>query len=73
MKDFDPAIINSVLGLLILINTLIIILAISAISFMLVNIGNKLSAMSDVRQSLVELTKVIEQNTRLLEYIGKNR
>lgn len=74
----NPTILNTILvivglilGLLTLVNTIALVIGVSAISLLLVRMSGQFATFADVRQSLAELTKVIEQQTRLLEYIGK--
>jgi hypothetical protein len=59
------------LVVLILINTIAIIFAVGTIALLLTRMAAQLSIMGDFKASLLELTKVIEQQTRLLEFIGR--
>jgi hypothetical protein len=62
---------DTMLLLLILINTLVLIFGVGAVSLMLIKMMTQINAMADFEISLAELTKVIEQQTRLIEFIGR--
>jgi hypothetical protein len=62
---------DTMLLLLILINTQVLIFGVGAVSLMLIKMMTQINSMADFEISLAELTKVIEQQTRLIEFIGR--
>jgi hypothetical protein len=62
---------NTIILLLVLINSIALIFGTGAVSLMLVKLMTQINGLSDFETSLAELTKVIEQQSRLLEFIGR--
>ena len=60
-----------VIAILIFANTIVIIGTLSVIIFALVRMGMETAKFTDIENSFVELTKIIEQQSRLLEFIGR--
>jgi hypothetical protein len=60
-----------VLAILIFANTIVIIATLSVIIFVLVRMGMETAKFTQIENSFVELTKIIDQQSRLLEYISR--
>lgn len=59
-----------VLLILILANSIVIVIGVSTTSFMITRLWSQFGLITDLKQNIAELTKVIEQQTRLLEYFA---
>jgi hypothetical protein len=60
-----------VLAVLIFANTIVIIATLSVIIFVLVRMGMETAKFTDIENSFTELTKIIDQQSRLLEFISR--
>ena len=60
---------NTVLQVLVFANTIALLLSVVMIAVMLVRMNVEISKFIDIQMSIAELTKVVEQQSRLLEYI----
>jgi hypothetical protein len=62
---------QNTLLVLIFANTIAVIFALVMIAVMLVKINIEISKFTDIKITLAELSKIIEQQSRLLEYISR--
>jgi len=60
-----------ILAILIFSNTIVIIATLSVIIFVLIRMGLETAKFTDIENSFIELTKIIDQQSRLLEYISR--
>ena len=60
-----------VLAILIFTNTIVIIATLSVIIFVLIRMGMETAKFTDIENSFIELTKIIDQQSRLLEFISR--
>jgi hypothetical protein len=60
-----------ILAVLIFANTIVIIAVLAVIIFVLVRMGMETAKFADIEKSFVELTKIIDQQSRLLEFISR--
>jgi hypothetical protein len=63
--------VQNTLLVLIFANTISVIFALTMIAVMLVRMNVEISKFTDIKITLAELSKVIEQQSRLLEYISR--
>jgi hypothetical protein len=60
-----------ILAILIFANTIVIIAVLSVIIFVLVRMGWETAKFTEIKESFVDLTEIIGQQSRLLEFISK--
>lgn len=62
---------DSIISILIFANTIVIMLILTSVIFLLVKMNIETAKFTDIESSLGELSKVIEQQSRLLEFISR--